>query len=187
MKRRSISIALLLLVIAALACNAPETQEGIASPTPSPFTPPDEETPGEEPTGPTEEPSPTPTETVIPTPTSTITPTTTPSPAPTATPEPVSTGPLDFVPPSWPESYQARPDGGMDVTLRIEISGGAPPFTIYHDETLMAETHDRNPSIVIEHGGCSAIVHTITVESADGQRVSDDYWIQPPWCITPES
>jgi hypothetical protein len=25
-------------------------------------------------------------------------------------------------------------------------------------------------------------VHTITVESADGQRVGHDYWIPPPWC-----
>jgi hypothetical protein len=29
---------------------------------------------------------------------------------------------------------------------------------------------------------CGALVHTIRVESADGQNVEHDYWIQAPWC-----
>jgi hypothetical protein len=191
MKRRTISIALLILIAAALACGAPDSDSGQGGETPvptvTPFLPSDGgDTPDEETTEPTEEASAAPTETSTPPTTPTETPTPTPPP-PTATPEPVSTGPLDFVPPTWPENYQPLANGNMQVTLRIEISGGAPPFVVYHDQAIAVETSDRNPTIVFEHGGCSAIVHTITVESADGQSVVHDYWIPPPWCITPES
>jgi hypothetical protein len=38
-------------------------------------------------------------------------------------------------------------------------------------------TWEGNPAIVFEARGCGKIVHTIDVESADGQTVSHDYSI----------
>jgi hypothetical protein len=38
-------------------------------------------------------------------------------------------------------------------------------------------TWESNPTIVFEARGCGKIVHTIAVESADGQTVSHDYSI----------
>ncbi len=69
------------------------------------------------------------------------------------------------------------------MTILIHITGGAPPFTIHHDVDVF-ETGERDAPIVFRHG-CGAIVHTITVESADGQSVTHDYWIPEevlPWC-----
>lgn len=73
------------------------------------------------------------------------------------------------------------PDGGFKVTITVRITGGAPPYTIYHDLDVLTTT-ETNPQIVFTARGCTALVHTITVESADGQSVKHDYWISPPWC-----
>jgi hypothetical protein len=118
-------------------------------------------------------------------PTSTQTPLPTQPPTPSAgraTPAPpASTGPLDFAEPTRLDSYQALTDGGFEATITLRITGGAPPYIVHHDlETFTTEA--PNPAIVFEAQGCSALVHTIIVESADGQRVQHDYWIPAPWC-----
>jgi hypothetical protein len=93
-------------------------------------------------------------------------------------------GPLDFPVPTALDGYQPTGDGNYEVTIVIHIIGGAPPFTIHHDvETI--QTRQRDYPLVFRHGGCSAIIHRITIESADGQSVSHDYFIPVPWCITP--
>jgi len=183
MRRNRRVMALVLVALAVLACNAPGGQPTQAPPpTVTPFVPQGAETPASPP--PTE-PSPTPevpSPTLPPpTPTPEVSPT---SPPPTPTPPPVSAGPLDFPEPTTIDGYQALPDGGNEVTIIIHITGGAPPFTIHHDVDVF-ETWERDYPLVFRHDGCTAIVHTITVESADGQTVSHDYWIPVealPWC-----
>lgn len=170
-----ILLACVVLIIGALACNLPRATPGQNQlPTVTPFIP--------LAATPTSEPSPT--ATAAP-PTETPTPTPTLTPTPTATPKPVSQGPLDFVPPTWVHAWEELPDGGIRIVLKITITGGAPPFTILHGGGVDGQTWEREYYIDFIRYGCASIPQNITVQSADGQRVSKDYWIgldQQPWC-----
>ena len=109
----------------------------------------------------------------------------TPRPAqPTATPtsEPVeSAGPLDFPVPTYLNGWTPVEEGRHRAEIHLNISGGAPPFKVYHDATLMGETGGRFFNLTFVTGGCT-LVHSITVESADGQQVSHNYYIEAPGC-----
>ena len=186
-------LALIGLLAGIMACNAPTT--------PSEATPPSM-TPTAEPATPAQAttlPSPTQTspqatptvpestvaEPTVAGPTATQTPLPTQPPTPSAgrpTPAPpASTGPLDFKEPSRLDSYQPLTNDGFEATIILRITGGAPPYIVHHDlDTFTTEA--PNPAIVFEAQGCSALVHTIIVESADGQRAQHDYWIPAPWC-----
>jgi hypothetical protein len=111
----------------------------------------------------------TPTETALP-------PETTPRPTP-----PASTGPLDFAEPARLDSWRSLPDGAQEATIILHITGGASPYTVHHDLDVFT-TWEADPAIVFEAQGCSALVHTIIVESADGQSVKKEYYIPAPWC-----
>lgn len=183
------------LIAASLACNAPV--EPTAPPagvpdTVTPYVPPAETEPGEEPgteTDPAPEPSATPTPEISPTPTitPTATATITPTRAPvTATPtQAPSSGPLEFTPPTTLAHWEPIEGGGNRVTVAIQITGGAPPYTVHHDLESFT-TYETNPTITYTAHGCGALVHTIKVESADGQEVSHGYYIGAPWCVEEE-
>jgi hypothetical protein len=70
----------------------------------------------------------------------------------------------------------------MEATIILHISGGAPPYTVYHDQGLVTTTWKTDPAIIFQARACNALVHTITVESADGQTARNKYWIPVPWC-----
>lgn len=176
-------VAFLGLTASILACNAP---------TPTPQAPPQAVTPSISPTSPPQEtPPPPPTETpletaptpVLPAATNTpLTPTATPSPTATPTPTPpISTGPLDFTRPTRLDHWHPLPDGKYECQIILQITGGAPPYTVHHDLDVFT-TWETNPALVFTAHGCGAIVHTIKVESADGQTVIHDYYISAPWC-----
>ncbi|MCX7682571.1 MAG: hypothetical protein N2508_11530 [Anaerolineae bacterium] len=173
-------LALAMLIGSLLACNAPTPTPPYLfltiTPAPtvltsSPLPPP------------TETATPTqPAATATPTPTETITPTPTPTPTPT---RPVSTGPLDFPAPTALDHWRPWPGGEpgeMEATIILRITGGAPPYTVYHDLERVTTTWENTPKIVFKARGCDAMVHTITVTSADGQSVARKYWIPAPWC-----
>jgi hypothetical protein len=167
------------LVASILACNAPTPAPQAPSPTATPATPsavPTQALPTATPTLP----RPTITETAAAEtrpPEETETP---PAARPTPT-APVSAGPLDFPVPGMLDKWQPLPDGAQEATIILHITGGAPPYTIHHD--LDVFTTDRtDPAIVFTARGCDALVHTIVVESADGQSVKKGYWIRAPWC-----
>jgi len=176
--------ALAALVASTLACNAPtptaEIPSTIATPETASTIPP-RETPLPS-TQATMEvtltaASPISTEPANPEPSS---PTQPPTPS-AGRPTPISTGPLDFPEPTQLDSWRSLADGTNEATIVVHITGGAPPYTVYHDlEVFVAE--ETNPAIVFQAQGCSALVHTIVIESADGQRAEHDYWIPPPWC-----
>jgi hypothetical protein len=90
---------------------------------------------------------------------------------------PASAGPLDFPVPGQLDGWEDT-DAGQRATIVVHISGGAPPFTIHHDVDVFV-TQQRDFPLVFSVGGCS-IVHTITVESADGQKIAHDYFIRSP-------
>ena len=71
-------------------------------------------------------------------------------------------------------------DGGRRCLIVVRISGGAPPFTISHD-VFQDTTNEREYLLYFVESGCT-IVHTIKVDSADGQTLSHQYWIPAPWC-----
>jgi hypothetical protein len=186
-----------LLVVAAAALAASSLACNMATQTPA--LPPDTVTPyvpvTTTPEQPTSLPAPTEAAPVEPTtppetsPTETPEPTETPtkeSPTATAKPTaPVSEGPLDFEEPRWVHAYAHKPDGGVVVTLTIKIIGGAPPFTVKHDGIVVGTTMNRQYYLVFDAAGCSAIVHNITVESADGRDKEHDYYLGKdvlPWC-----
>jgi hypothetical protein len=79
------------------------------------------------------------------------------------------------------DSWRSLPNGAQEATIILHITGGAPPYTVHHDLDVFT-TQEADPAIVFEARGCSALVHTIVVESADGQSVTHDYWIAVPWC-----
>jgi hypothetical protein len=171
-------LALLALLAASLACNMPaRTIRSTEQPTkadvdmletPAPVAP--------EPTA-TSGPQPAPTTT--PTPAATATPA--PTATETATPTPSSSsGPLGFEPPSTLDSWRPLPDGAYECTIILQVSGGAPPYTVSHDVESFT-TSQKMPSIVFRAHGTGALVHTIKVESADGQTVEHAYWIKAPW------
>ncbi|MGD1996045.1 MAG: hypothetical protein PVH62_04650 [Anaerolineae bacterium] len=178
MNLKRIVLPLSLLVLAALACNAPGAEPTQPPPTMTPFEPQQADTPTTTAPSPTEPPT-------APLPTLTPKATPTPSSPPPATSPPVSAGPLDFPQPRWLDGWQQLPDGSHEVTIVVRISGGAPPFTVRHDVEEIQTSERDYPLVFIHHGGCRAINHSITVESADGQSVAHDYWIPAPWCITP--
>jgi hypothetical protein len=119
--------------------------------------------------------------------------TATPAP-PSATPEPAATntpeaaGKLDFEPPQYVESWEKKGDTNK-VVLRVDIVGGAPPFTVSHGGNVDGTTSSRVYLIEFEWSACkSAMVQSITVKSSDGQEVKKDYYIPVslmPWCPTP--
>jgi hypothetical protein len=192
-----IIIAAIALTASVLACNPPEptgprpapdtvtpyvaatAQSQDAPPPESPTAVPGEDTPTDVSVEPTEVPA-EPTETFTPSPppaTSTSAPTKTPTP-------PVSEGPLDFEEPRWVHAWEPR-EGGVLVTVKVKIIGGAPPFTIYYDGGRHDETSEREYLLKFPAAGCGQIVHTITVESADGQSKTDDFWLGGElllWC-----
>lgn len=180
MNHKRIGLALALIVLAILACNLP--QSTVSPPTVTPYVPSEGETPLPPPPVPTQE-------TVAltlspPSPTSSPTPTLEPTPRPTLPPTQPSAGPLSFNQPTALDGYRQLPEGDYEVTLILHITGGAPPFTIRHDVEVF-QTSQRDYPLVFRHGGCSAIVHTITIASADGQTAAHDYWIgreMLPWC-----
>jgi len=181
-----VSLASIGLVMSILACNAP----GPVPPTPSPGvvpsplpTLPPSETPPILPTQTPTQAAPTPTSpaivrTLLPTVTELPSPTTPTRPTPAA---PVSTGPLDFPAPTALDNWQPLPDGEFEATIILHITGGAPPYTIHHDVDVFT-TRETHPAIVFRVRGCGGLVHTIRVESADGQSIQHDYWIRAPWC-----
>lgn len=178
-KRHTLMIlALVGMVASTLACNAP---------TPTPQDQPPVETPDSSPVSSPQETAPPPTDTpsqptFTPTPPAiTETPSPTPTPTETPTPEPVSTGPLDFPVPAALDHWRPLENGEQEATIILRISGGAPPYTIHHDQSITT-TWETRPKIIFQAQGCSALVHTIIVESADGQSVKHDYWIPVPWC-----
>jgi len=179
--RVSFTIALVSLAVAALACNVPTPTASLGPPpTVTPYvadTLPAETAPamptGTQPLPATEIPE------------ATATPSPTPQPTPTSTPRPVSEGPLDFAPPTWVHSWEAQADGSVKIVLKITITGGAPPFTVSHEHNVVGQTWAREYSLTLFRSGCAGIAYNITVQSADGQTVSKDYWIgieQQPWC-----
>jgi hypothetical protein len=90
-----------------------------------------------------------------------------------------SEGPLDFAEPTSLDDWK-RLNGEYQATIILRITGGAGPFLVHHDlDTVL--TADREHPLVFKASGCT-IVHTIKVESSDGQSVAHDYFIRSPWC-----
>jgi outer membrane biosynthesis protein TonB len=187
-KEAALFLACIGLVTGILACNAPTTtpeapRSDVTPATESPASPDETAVPSVTQISPPATPTTTTPPPTVPTPTETPVPTPYPTPSagrPTPAP-PASTGPLDFPEPTRLDSYRPLTDGGFEATITLRITGGAPPYIVHHDlDTFTTEA--PNPAIVFDAQGCSALVHTIIVESADGQRVQHDYWIPPPWC-----
>jgi hypothetical protein len=182
-------LAAVALAASILACNPPETPGPKPAPdTVTPYVPATtqpEVQPTEPPKAPTEETAPTeeaaPTETPTPsspTPTSTLTATKTSAP-------PVSEGPLDFEEPRWVHAWESDGSGGVLVTVKIKIIGGAPPFTVKHEGDVIGNTTNREFLFEFSWVGCQGIARNITVESADGQSKSKNYWLSRDvmgWC-----
>jgi hypothetical protein len=184
-RHASMLLAFVVLVASALACNAPTpTQVPPLVGTPDAASPvPAQETPS--PSATQAPPEATATQAAATQTAATETPSGTMPPTPSAarpTPAPpVSTGPLDFIVPGRLDAWQPLDNGGYEATIILNITGGAPPYTIHHDLDVFV-TEETDPAIVFEAQGCSALVHTIIVESTDGQSVTHDYWIPVPWC-----
>ncbi|MEK7327863.1 MAG: hypothetical protein AAB217_21670 [Chloroflexota bacterium] len=71
---------------------------------------------------------------------------------------------------------EARPNGAI-AKIRIEFTGGRPPFTFY-DEGLKQK---GNPIEALTSCGAT-LVHTARVDSADGQTDSQAYYFSPITC-----
>ena len=90
-----------------------------------------------------------------------------------------SEGPLDFGVPSGLDHWE-KLNGEYRATIIVRISGGTGPFLVQHDVDANL-TAEREYALVFLASGCT-MVHTIRVDSSDGQSVSHDYYINSPWC-----
>jgi hypothetical protein len=182
-----ISLATIMLIASILACNAPTRSTPKPPPdTVTPYVPATAQSQDVQPSKAPDEAQPTqesPAETEAPTPSEVpATSTSAPTPIPT---QPVSEGPLDFEEPRWVESWAPSGDGGILVTIKVKIVGGAPPFTIKHEGNVVGTTWEREYNVEFPWAGCKPIARNITVESADGQSASKNYWISTDvmgWC-----
>jgi hypothetical protein len=151
------------------------------------------------------EPSATPTSTHTPTPTwpaawtptptftpwpATPTPTVTYTPIPTSTSRPVGarsvrpraslSGPLTFefeLNGKWcvgDEAYIAE--------FTLSASGGGGGYTYYHDILPIEGPTNDAVKYQLDWAKCGGAPGTFFVESADGQRVSELFWVHPPSC-----
>jgi hypothetical protein len=71
------------------------------------------------------------------------------------------------------------------VTVKVQIIGGAPPFTISFDGAFHGTSTERLYLLEFAASGCGQIVHNITVESADGDSKTKDFWLGGDlllWC-----
>ena len=119
----------------------------------------------------------------------TITPSTTPGPQPrptlrptrsvTGTPAapPADSGPLSF---TFDITWRISSDDPMEATATVNIfpSGGGGGYNYTWDEQPVKNPFEYNWRV------CKGNPSSITVESADGQKVSQDYFERPP-CPTP--
>ncbi len=149
------------------------TQTPEPLPTAVPPTPTDTLEPSATTAPPTATPTPAPTS-----PPTTPPPTATPSPEPSPT-SPPSAGPLSFPVPTQLDGHETA-EGGHRCLIIVRISGGAPPFTIHHD-AFQDVSNEREYYLYFTEAGCT-IIHSIRVDSADGQSVSNQYYIASPWC-----
>jgi len=170
-------IVLLSIFLATLACTLPGLEAGVPSTplfrtaTPAGMPAPTSSGivfPTETPLGvfpPTRTPDP------FATPTLSARDTETPTPTHTATPAAGEPLVIHYVEPVEVRHDPSRPNGAL-VTLRIVFSGGAPPYTFYHqDEVQLSHPFDV-PS------ACSdSLVATVRVDSADGQSASQAYFV----------
>ena len=66
---------------------------------------------------------------------------------------------------------------GAIARVHIEFTGGAPPYTFYDEGILQA----GNPILALTE--CDGtLIHTVRVDSADGQSASQTYYISPVTC-----
>ncbi len=171
-------VTLLCMLLAALGCSLPGLEAG---PTPTPLfrtvTP--AGTPAPLSSGivfPTETPlgvfPPTRTPDPFATPTAVLMRVTgTETPTPTLTPALGQPLVIHYVEPALIQRDPSRPNGAL-VTVRIVFSGGAPPYTFYHQDELQL----TNPFEVLS--SCAAsLVATVRVDSADGQSASQGYFV----------
>jgi LysM repeat protein len=102
-------------------------------------------------------------------------PTETATPIPTETPIPETLAILHVVLESV-ERDPSRPNGAVAI-IRIEFAGGAPPFT-FSDEGVV---QPGNPIRVL--ADCDgALIHTVRLDSADGQVAVKSYYFSPITC-----
>ena len=120
-------------------------------------------------------------ETASPTPTGLIT--NTPTATPTATQRPFIASSTPQGPLTITNIYleqvlrdDTRPNGAI-AKIKIEFSGGKPPYTFY-DEGLKQK---GNPVDALTSCGAT-LVHTVRVDSADGQTDSQAYYFSPIIC-----
>lgn len=93
--------------------------------------------------------------------------------------QPGSGAPLEFPMPTGLDGWE-RVDDAYRVTIIVHITGGTAPFVVRHDMDSFVTTERAFP-LVFTASGCT-IVHTIAVDSSDGQSVSHSYYINSPWC-----
>jgi LysM repeat protein len=108
-----------------------------------------------------------------------------PSPTPTETPLPSDTPP----PTPIPDTLRiidvilvnvvrdaSRPNGAI-ASVQIVFSGGAPPYRFYDENVPQPD----NPVQALTECD-AALIHTVRVDSADGQTVSQKYFFSPIIC-----
>lgn len=111
-------------------------------------------------------------------PTATPTATETVIPSPTPIPEPLQILSIQLLNADLDPS---RPNGAIGY-VRVDITGGIAPYTIYNDDVPQAS----NPmGIQTECNG--TMVHSVRVVSADGQTATDGYYFSPVNCPQPTS
>lgn len=111
----------------------------------------------------------------VPAPTPSATPASTPTPFPTDTPVPEKLR-ITGVTLIGVTADTSRPNGAI-ASIHVDFTGGAPPYTVYNDDVAQPGSTIQSNT---ECGG--TLIHTVRVDSADGQSASQTYYFSPIVC-----
>jgi len=94
-------------------------------------------------------------------------------PVPTPTPQP-SGGPLTF---TWSLVDWQPADPNYIATVSVQVQGGTPPYTYYHDGLVQTGSTFR-----VVWKRCVPKPGSIGVADGTGTYVKQDYWLESPYC-----
>jgi LysM repeat protein len=96
-------------------------------------------------------------------------------PLPTLTPSPrPAGGPLQL---DWALVEWRADDPDYIGTIRIEAQGGQPPYTYYHDGLVQ-----EGPTFEMAWRRCRPKPGSVAVSDATGVQLSEEYWLEAPYC-----
>lgn len=82
----------------------------------------------------------------------------------------------------WVNNVWCDKDPGYVIEFTIRAQGGGGQYTYYRDIDQIGGPTDGSVTYQLRWKTCGGAPGTFFVHSADGQRVSDKFWVYSPSC-----